>query len=603
MNPRNTWRWIIVAAVLGGAIFLHKKFSTKPPTGPIRVLPGLKAADIDSVQVLPKGRPAIHVERATNGVWALTDPVYPAQSGSIEYLLAALQQLAAARYLPVEELKKMTNADAQFGFDPPQASLMLGQRNYHVLIGDKTPTGDQVYVQVVAAGGVYVVDADLLTLIPQTADQWRETALADWRQLRFDRVVVTNAGKILELQLNPTNKLWRMVLPLPTRADSRLVEESLQRLQSLRAQRFDSDVPKPDLDSFGLQNPELTLAFFQGTNTALLLHFGKSPTTNSAELVYARRDDQNAIVTVSRDAFQPWLAASSHEFRDFLDHHLISPTRLPDTIEIRAQDNFTLQRQTNDTWQVLPWNFPADLVLMQEFITRLVNLKFTEIEKEVVLDRDLPAYELKPPTRQYIFQIADPNAVDGATNQVAAQLDVGLHDKKVYARTKGEDFVYAINPEDPNFKLLPTASWQLHDRRIWNFSETNVARITIRQNGKTREILHYGPNSWALAAGSVGSIESFPIEEAAHQLGGLQASSWIARGDQDRARYGFTPEGHQVTVELKDGRKLSVEFGNIMPSACPYAIALVENEPWIFEFPLAVYWKNVKYLTIPSDIP
>ena len=67
-----------------------------------------------------------------------------------------------------------------------------------------------------------------------------------------------------------------------------------------------------------------------------------------------------------------------------------------------------------------------------------------------------------------------------------------------------EDFIYAIAPED--FNRLPEAGWEFRDRRIWNFSETNVAQITLHQSGKTRLMIRNGLNKWSLAAGSQGII-------------------------------------------------------------------------------------------------
>jgi len=602
MNPRNTWLWVVVAAALFAVIFALEKFVRKPDPGPIRVLPGLRALDVNSVEVLPKGRPAIHAER-TNRVWHLINPPYPAQARSIVELLTALEHLTAAPYITPKELKATPNADQQYGFDPPQASLIIGQKNYLVLIGNRTALGDQLFAQVAGADGVYVVDADLLRLIPQSVDEWREKALVDWNQVLFDRLVVTNTGKVLELEFDTASRVWRMVHPISLRADAVKVEAALQQLQGLLVRQFVSDEPKPDLDAYGLQNPDLSLSFSLGTNTVLSLRFGKSP-TNSADLVYARRDDRNTIVTVAKDSFQPWLASSSQEFRDFLDHHLFALDRQPDLIEIIAQDNFALQRLTNGTWLVAAPNlqtFPADPELMAEFSSALANLRFTEIEREIVLDPDLPTYGLKPAARQYTLKAADPAAADGSTNSVLTQLDFGIRDDKAYARRKGEDFVYAINPRD--LDRLPTASWQMRERQIWNFSETNVARIAIRQNGKEFAVVHHGPNSWGLAPGSQGVINSGAMEEVAHRLGGLSAASWIARGDQDRAQYGFTTNACELVVELNDGRKLSVELGCPSNSGHVCAMVKLDQEPWIFETPLSVRLFVQQYLKLPADTP
>ena len=77
--------------------------------------------------------------------------------------------------------------------------------------------------------------------------------------------------------------------------------------------------------------------------------------------------------------------------------------------------------------------------------------------------------------------------------------------------------IYGIAQAD--FNRLPEAGWEFRDRHIWSFSENDVAQITLHQNGKTRQIVHNGPNKWSLAPGSQGIITDAAIEETAHRLG------------------------------------------------------------------------------------
>src|SRR6185436_14614608 len=127
-----------------------------------------------------------------------------------ENLLLVLERLAPAKYIA----DTPADVDQRFGFETPQTSLIIGNGSHHLLIGDKTAPGDQVFVQVVGVPGVFIVDANLLKLIPQSVVDWRETALVDWTRMPFDRLVVTNAGKILELQANTTNNHWQMIFPV-----------------------------------------------------------------------------------------------------------------------------------------------------------------------------------------------------------------------------------------------------------------------------------------------------------------------------------------------------------------------------------------------------
>jgi hypothetical protein len=603
MNPRSTWFWTFVAAALFAFIFFFERHLHKPPEGPVKVLPALQPAAVTEIQILPKGQLEIRADR-TNGIWELTRPiVYPAQAAGVETLLAALESLTPALSVTAQELKNLRQADEKYGFEPPQTTLVLHQGEDQSLIhvGYRTPPGDQVFVQVVGVGEVYVVDADLLKLIPTQADEWRSTNLVDLSTLVFDRLMVTNLGKVFELQHSPDYRLWRMILPgWEPRADSDKVIEALRQLQALPVTRFVTDDPKADLDSFGLQTPDLSLAFVQGSNTVLLLEFGKSP-TNSPTQLYARRHDQNAVVMVPKELLAPWRGA----LEGFRDRHLITLPGRVDEIQVHAQDDFTVQRDARNSWRVLPHDFPqgfpGDPGLMNEFLTNLINLQVVGFPKDVVTTPDLPAWGLDAPVRTYTLKAATNNPLAGLTNVVIAQLDFGTNqDDKIFARRADETSLYTVNLAD--FTRLPSASWQLRERRIWNFSENDVTGITIHQNGKTRKIVRHGPKSWSLAPGSEGIINDLALDEVVHRLGELAAVVWVENGDAHRASYGFIPDNHQLAIELKDGRTLSIQFGGNAPSGFPYAMTTLDGQPWIFEFPWGVHQFVQMYLTIPAYI-
>jgi hypothetical protein len=377
-----------------------------------------------------------------------------------------------------------------------------------------------------------------------------------------------------------------MSQPMDRRANNDRIKECFMDLQSMRVEQFIPEDAKLDLESAGLQPPELTLAFKQGTNTSLVLEFGKSPADHPQQL-YARRSGQSTIVTVSSNLVQKWFVLHSHNFADFIDPHLLSLTRPPDLIEVRAKDDFALQRQSTNSWRVTPPGVAADPGLVNELIGNLNGMLVT-LEKGIVTD--LPPYGLDKPSLSYSFQISATDAGTGATNRPIAKLDFGTNDAKVFARNPDEASVYAVAPEDyQRLERLTGHGWQMRDRRIWNFSEDDVVRITVQTNGKTRGVVRTGTNAWALATGSQGLINPFAVEETAHMLGELRAGVWVEHSDENRAAYGFTSDGLKVTIELKTGEKLSAEFGGRAPSGYYYAIVALDGQPWIFEFPFSTY--------------
>jgi hypothetical protein len=432
----------------------------------------------------------------------------------------------------------------------------------------------------------------MLKFIPRKADDWRNRTLLDAKLLTFDRLVVTNGSKTFELQRDRDDSLWRVVTPdFPARADSATVEELLQGFQPVRASQFVSDDPKADLESFGLQTPALILTFAQGTNKLATLQFGKAATNNSNQS-YARLLGNNAIVTVAKDLPEVWRASTANAFRDT---HLIALTdsRPVAAIDVRADDHFSLFR-TNDSWRVLPQNFSADPALVKDLLTNLCEMKVSQF-KDVVPSVDLPTYGLAAPSRTYALKATTDSPVD-ATNTLLAELQFGINQEhKIFARRTDESSIYEIQPGD--FQRLASASYQFRERRIWDVSETNVASITVRQHGKERKMLRKAQYEWALAPGSQGIIEPLSTEETVRGLCHLAASAWVARGETNRAAFGCT-NAHSITIEMKNGDKLLMEFGRESPSSFPYGGVTLDGDFWVFEYPLLLCRDALSYLKV-----
>ena len=599
MNFKNTWLWLIVAASLSSFILFYQRHAHTGPEGPQKILPDLNVSAVTAVQVLPRGQLEIRAERTNDG-WQLSKPLlYPAQSTSVENLLTTLEQLTPAAFITESELKNRFSADEEYGFADPQATVILEQGNYRprLRIGIRTPPGDQVFLQVVGLPGAYVVDADLLKLVPHTINDWRDTALVNLESVAFDRITVTNGATAFELHRLATNAPWRMVYPIQARAGQAKIDEALQRLQNLRINQFVSDDAQEDLEARGLRPAELEIVLGRETNTVARLQFGRT-VTNDARQVYARRAGQKALVTVSKDLLAPWRGSVN----DFRDPYLVELTGPVEAISVRGEDDFHVLQESNNTWRIMPQNLPADSDLVKDLISVLGGLQIIEFSKDVVTARALPTFDgLATQARQYLLQSRTTNSPAGPTNVLLAELDFGTNQQnRVFARRGDENSIFAVKPDD--FQRLPSASWQLRERKIWDFTGNDVARVTIRQAGRIRQLLRNGPHSWSLAPGSQGIINDLAVEETVRGLAQLAAASWVARGDSNRSRYGFSDDGLQIILELRSGEKGSVEFGGNASATVQYAAVKLDGEPWIFEFPMSLNQFVQSYLTIPANV-
>jgi hypothetical protein len=604
MNSKTTGIWFALAVVLFAFIFVFQHYFRASANSPGEMLPGLRPPSVTSVQVIPIGALAICADY-TNNSWMLTQPIsYPAQSAAIETLLDSLQKLAPFK-ISAAELREHKNSDAEFGFDNPQTTLVIGagDQRWQLKIGDKTAPGDQVYLRVVGVDGVFVADAGWLKLIPHSANDWRSTALVDAGQNDFDSIIVTNGAKggssasaplIIELHHDATNGLWRMTRPLQARANGDLITGALQHLLASPVTQFVTDDPKADLTAFGLQPAEQDLWLGHGTNFTVGIHAGKNPPDDPTQ-VYVKREGWNAVVTTTKDNFAPWHGTVN----DFRDPHLLELTAPVAEIEVGAGTNgFTLQRQGTNNWEIAGEKFPVDAGSVQQFIMALSGLRIADFVKDVVTAPDLPAYGLTTPQRQITLL-----STAGDTNAVIAQLLFGTNqNNEIFVRRADEDFIYAVTTE--GFNQLDEADWEFRERQIWNFSETNVAQITLRQGGKTRQIIRNGPDKWSLAPGSQGFIEGKYIEQAAHQLGGLAAYYWVGRNVTAPEQFGLGTNNLQITVELKSGEKLSVDFGTELPRVqTALAAVTLDGGRWAFIFPPVLYQFVANYFTIPANVP
>lgn len=602
MNSKSTFVWLVIAVALLCSIFVYDRFLRPRVVPPSPILSGLTPSTVTSVQVIATNALEIEADH-TNGTWGrwlLTKPVrYPAQSAAVEALLGALQKLTPALHLSARELRQQRNADMDYGFAPPRISLVIDAADGHrwqVKVGNKTAPGDQVFLRVGGTNGAYVTDAGWLKYIPHSADAWRNTALVNFNGHVPDWIVLTNNARnvVIELRRNPTNHLWNMVRPLPTRADTGRITQALQDLQTAHVAQFVTNKSKGDLAAYDLHPPDLDLWLGSGTNFATALHIGNSP-TNDSSLVYARRQGWNTVLTTAKEPLSPWFGLVN-SFRDPYLFELSAPVAEIQVGGGTNFSNFTLERQGTNGWRVVGQKFPVDAGSVQQLIHNLAGMRVVDFVKDVVTDPDLPAYGLASPSRQ-ITLLSSVND----TNAVIAQLLFGaMHTNEVFVRRADEDSVYAVPAED--FTGLPDAGWEFRERRIWSFSEADVARITVHQKGKTREVIHNGPNKWSLAPGSQGIINPPAIEEAAHELGELTTRDWLTPEMTNAAAFGLKPGNLSITLELKNGVKHTVDFGLSRPPAVVAAVTL-EGKRWAFVFPWNLYQLILSYLTIPANVP
>jgi hypothetical protein len=313
-------------------------------------------------------------------------------------------------------------------------------------------------------------------------------------------------------------------------------------------------------------------------------------------MVYARILSHSNIVLVPRSAMEP-LATP---YDDLRDRQIIAFTpELVDVIEItNAAENFTVRQDASGAWKA--GDQPADPAYVAWWLGQLVQLEATNFVRDVV--NDFAPYGLAPGQRQYTLRTLVTNAT-GVTNVLIARLAFGTNGASdtVYARRWDEDSVYAIRPLD--YTHMPAAAWQFREHRLWNFTTNQVVRMAVKQGDSVREILRQPGGAWVPVRGWTSEPNPFAMEEIARSLGELTAVMWMARGDAARAQYGFDANSPQLIVGLAGDKTLTVEFGDLSPWRLPYALATVDGQPTVFEFPWQTFASLQSYFNLRVAAP
>lgn len=591
MNSRQPKLLLALALALFAYIAVYER-PEPPAVDPGRdvpLLPGVHPAAVNRVE-FQFGDSLVAAE-LRNHRWRLVSPVpYPANTTAIQALLKTCSELRSAVSVPAAEIGKLSD----FGLQPPHGRLRIfqGATEMELHVGATTPVSDRLYVRAADGDTIRVVDAGLMRLLPTDPALWRSPHLLDLEEKDFDRVRIRNRGNVLMLERDPAGRWSILQPPPPKRGDSARLDQLVDFWKQWRVAGFVTDDPRTPLEPFGLDKPELELAFAKGTNDLLSVQFGNAA-TNLPGAVYARLPRSGSVV-IAADQMLPVLREG---YWTFCDKRLIDPVGEDefDQLIVRGPENFTLRRQTNRLWRADGTNgVLADPALMLHFLARLQSLEAVEIAREVVTDYS--EYGLDQPALSYRLLQSSTNVNGQATNRLVAGFDLGhsLVDR-TFVRRHDENAVYVV----PRGRLesLPRALYELRSRVLWAFGTNDVDSIIVFEDGKTNTLVRSPGPRWSRRIGdraeALDAVTAAAVEEGVARMALLRAEAWVNRGAPMLPRYDITARSRGLSIRLKtpEGRAHTLLFGRMPRGRNCYAAHLdpADGQWVVFEFPQALF--------------
>jgi hypothetical protein len=281
----------VLAVVIGGyAYFYEARRDTSAIATKEKAFGTLTSDDVAEITIKSADGETSKLQKEADQ-WTIVEPVKaPADAGELSTITGALATLDVQRVVDEKPSDLKT-----FGLEPARMEVAFkkkdDQAEKRVLIGDKTPTGGELYAKLPDSPRVFLVSSYLDSTFNKNT-----FALRDKRVLTFERDKVDGfeiASGPTTMQFAKTGSEWKLVKPIQARADYAAVEGAVERLSSVQMQGI-AEPEAANLAKYGLNAPTSTLTAVMGSARSTLTLGG----TENA-LVFAKDSARPMVFTVA----------------------------------------------------------------------------------------------------------------------------------------------------------------------------------------------------------------------------------------------------------------------------------------------------------------
>jgi hypothetical protein len=276
------------------------------------------ADKIDEVEIKSESGDRTTLKRKGTD-WEIVQPVSaPSDESTVSGIASSLASLEIQRVVDENpaDLK-------EFGLTAPRIEVAFksGGQQRRLQIGDKTPTGSDLYAKLADSKRVFLIPAYLdSTFNHGTFDLRDKTALKVDRE-KLDRLEVITDKRTERFEKKEGD--WQITEPAAGKAEFSAVDNLVSRISSLQMKSIVTD--SADLKKYGLDKPALTVRVGSGSSLATLL-IGSAAESGS---VYAKDAARPAVFTIESSLADDLKKdPSEYRLKDLFDARSFNTTRV-----------------------------------------------------------------------------------------------------------------------------------------------------------------------------------------------------------------------------------------------------------------------------------
>jgi hypothetical protein len=356
---------LVVAVALGGYLYYDSKHEPADEKKQEKVFAGVVSDKIERVTVKSAAGDHTTIEKQGTA-WQVTQP---APGGADEAELSGITSNLAS--LEVQSVVDDKPADLkQYGLDPAriEVTFKFAGKDQALLIGQKTPTGADLYARVPDKPRVFLVSSYLESTFNKSSFDLRDKTILKIDREKVDRMEIETPDRTLKVAKQGAD--WRIASPVDARADFGVVEGIIGRLNTTPMKSV-AAADATDLKEYGLDKPAATVRVTSGSAQAGLA-IGKS----AGEGVVYAKDLSRPMVFTIESALLDELKKPADDFRvkDLFDARSFNTTRIE---IVRNGQTITVEKtKGKEEWkQLTPSAKAADAAKVDALLTALSSTR------------------------------------------------------------------------------------------------------------------------------------------------------------------------------------------------------------------------------------
>ena len=549
MNWKTVVVLIVVILALGGFFYYDTYWLTpardKAESAKGRVF-SVEPKDVEAFTI-KRPNETISLKRVEGGGWELLAPMKArGDRAAAEDVLTSLATVRMDREVDPNPAKP-----ADFGLDPPAAEVRLdvkGKKDPLVLlVGAKSPTGAWVYAKEGGKSAVMTVSEVAGRDIARPVGDFRDKTVIAFDKKNVSGVDLEVGGDQISLTSDEPRK-WRILKPNAYRADSDLVADFLDKLESAKIKEFVADSP-PSLAPYGLDKPS-TVTIWTGKDkdrSSKTLLFGKGDLEKKG--VYVMRAGEPAVMLVPDDlwaAFPKTVAVLRNK---------TVVTYAPDKankFEIESPKGTVVIEKDATGWKITaPAALKADSGAVNALLWSVRDLRASGFVGESPADIERL---LKKP--EVTVKIWEEGAKEPQTVLLGPSPEVRGGKPAAVAAVAGQGPVMLVDAKA--LQDLSKSEMDLRDKALLPAFELNdVKRARLTAAGKPLVVERSGASDWKVIEPSRGSAKEDKVSNLILGLKSLRWKEIVSPKGDDAARYGLDNPELEVSLFKADGAEVA----------------------------------------------